>query len=265
MMSELLDAALAFRARGWHVFPTRGKVPVTARGHLDATTDPEQIAAWWRRCPWAGIGLACRPSGLVVVDIDPRNGGDDSLHDLERQHGTLPETPTSGTGGGGAHYFFRARADVTLTDRPIAAGVDIKANGYVVGPPSLHPSGRRYAWRIGSAPDDLALAPLPGWIVERLMAGNGQRLRSDGTPLVVHDGERNDLLYRLACALRRYGVGEAALVECLVAIDRHHSRPPLGDLRELRKTAASAAQYAPATSSEKSGQASQRTMTVVVE
>ena len=83
--------------------------------------------------------------------------------------------------------------------------------------------------------------------------------------LVVHDGERNDLLYRLACALRRYGVGEAALVECLVAIDRHHSRPPLGDLRELRKIAASAAQYAPATSSEKSGQASQRTMTVVVE
>ena len=158
-----LSAALAYAKGGLRVFPTAGKVPRTPRGHLDATTDAVTIAECWARWPEAGIGLACHPSGIVVVDVDPRHGGDDALHELEQAHGVLPETWVSETGGRdrGVHYFFRVPVNVMLRDRPLAQGVDLKCNGYVIVPPSRHPMGRRYVWHVGYAPDDLPLAPLP--------------------------------------------------------------------------------------------------------
>ncbi len=143
----MLDHALDLVACGWQILPLKGKIPVTAHGCDDATTDPEQIRSWWRRWPAANIGARV-PSALIVLDVDPRHEGDAGLAQLEADHGTLPATLTtiSGRGDGGRHlYFLRPPGAVTSTRMP--KGIDVKMAGYCVVPPSLHPdTGRPYRW-----------------------------------------------------------------------------------------------------------------------
>ena len=232
--------------RGLAVFPVRPrtKAPLTAHGHLDATMDAAVLGRWWRQWPDAGVGIACKPSSLVVLDVDPRNGGDDSLADLERQHGPLPATWRALTGGGGIHVIFQAPADVALVDGALAPGIDLKANGYIVAPPSLHPSGRYYVWECGCEPGSLPLAAPPAWLFEQGRERADDRLRADGTPLVLREGERNRRLFQIGAALRRYGFNQDALRGCLEVANREHAAPPL-DAGELRRIAASASHYPP--------------------
>lgn len=155
----MLDAALDYAAHGWRVFPCRRKVPLTEHGVHDATTDAEQIRAWWTQWPDANIGIACG-GGLVVLDVDPRHGGDASLRELEHEHGEII-TLTARTGGGGLHLYLRGELPQRVGFR---RGLDLKASGgYVVAPPSRHESGRRYAW---IAPGDLPQTPepVPAWL-----------------------------------------------------------------------------------------------------
>lgn len=159
-MNALATAADEYALRGWHVLPIRphSKIPATRHGWHDATSSPELIARWPTN---ANVGVACRPSGLVVLDFDPRNAGPDALHDLEQKLGALPDTPKVLTGGGGEHLYFE-RPNVELRGE-IAPGVEIKDAGYVVAPPSTHPNGRRYEWDVH--PDDAPVAKLPeAWL-----------------------------------------------------------------------------------------------------
>lgn len=173
-----LKAALAYAARGWRIFPLHsaragggcscgdractnpGKHPRTARGQNDATTDAEQIRRWWSAWPDANIGLHCAASGIAVVDIDPRNGGDATFAALEIQHGDITSPLVSHTGGGGRHIFFAAPRDACLPGK-LGAGIDLKYNGYVILPPSNHASGGIYQW---DAAASVTLPPLPDWI-----------------------------------------------------------------------------------------------------
>ncbi|MGH9023116.1 MAG: bifunctional DNA primase/polymerase, partial [Acidimicrobiia bacterium] len=117
-----VPAALAYAARDWAVFPLHtilggtcscrracahpAKHPLTRHGLLDATTDAATIGAWWARWPWAGVAVATgRRSGLVVVDVDPRSGGHESLRRLQSLMGSMPATLTALTGGGGTHLY----------------------------------------------------------------------------------------------------------------------------------------------------------------
>ncbi len=128
-----LDAALAYAARGWAVLPLRGKLPriskaAGGRGVHDATTEPDQIKAWWTKWPDANIGVACGEiSGFWCLDIDPRHGGDDSLDDLQETHGALPDTIEQETGGGGRHLLFRLNGEAIKNGaNNVARGVDIR-------------------------------------------------------------------------------------------------------------------------------------------
>jgi len=263
-MNGLLNAALSYARRAWRVLPLHsirdghctcgwqdcgspGKHPRTPNGLYDATTDPAVIIRWWGRWPNANVGVATgAASGVIVLDVDPRHGGDDSLVDLEQQHGLVPETPHALTGGGGQHLLLAHPGRTVPNKVAIAPGLDVRGDGgLIVAPPSLHASGREYAWDIASHPDDVPLAGVPVWLLtlfDKQQAG----LRRDGSPLLVRDGARNDTLFRLSCALRRFGVGEVALVDCVRGINREHCRPPLAE-DEVRKIAASAARYAPGT------------------
>jgi hypothetical protein len=125
----------------------------------------EQVQRWWRRWPDANVGVVTGAvSDLVVLDVDPRHGGGESLAALEGAHGALPRTVESLTGGGGQHLYFR-HPGTRVPSRSIAPGLDIKGDGgLVVSPPSGHVSGRVYAWESGCAPGEAPLADLPGWL-----------------------------------------------------------------------------------------------------
>lgn len=174
----MLRAALAYAERlGWAVIPLRGKVPAGGRGYLDATCDVAAIRGMWERHPAANIGCSCCASGFLAIDVDPRNGGDATLAELEKRHGTPPRTVRQITGGGGQHILFRASPELQPRGS-IGAGIDAKFRGYIVVAPSVHPdTGRRYAWAPGHHPLQTPIAEPPPWLAELLTH------RSDPSPV----------------------------------------------------------------------------------
>jgi hypothetical protein len=161
-MTALLEAALVYAPRTIPL-PPRSKAPVIKDWpNWQATSD--KIREHWGYNPEGNVGIRTG-RGLVVLDIDPRAGGDKQLAALEAQHGKLPATVECVTGGGGRHLYFRGPAD--LRSRDLAPGVEIKAEGrQVVAPPSVHPeTGRAYEWANGrrlSCREDIA--EMPAWL-----------------------------------------------------------------------------------------------------
>ncbi len=142
--------ACAYAQIGWHVFPVEpwGKLPLPgSHGLLDATTDPAQIARWWNENPWANIGVNCGLSGLLVIDVDPRNGGLETLSAWVAEHGVLPTTLRARTPSGGFHAYFLL-GDLPLPRKGrLGPGVDLQGAGaYVVVPPSQTLKGE-YVWQ----------------------------------------------------------------------------------------------------------------------
>jgi hypothetical protein len=189
---EAERAALAYAQAGWHVFPCRPgrKEPATTHGHRDAKTEVSQIVAWWRNSPNCNVGVSTGPSGLVVLDIDPRNDGDESLRRLAEGLSVDLTTRTVRTGGGGEHRYFLAPRGVVISSRSNAfgdsyPGIDVKSGGgFVIAPPSIHPTGESYAWLDENAP----LAELPLSITGTLASGGARGSHNShevvrGTPL----------------------------------------------------------------------------------
>lgn len=117
---------------------TPGKHPRVLDWRNTASTDPDLIRRWWKQWPEANVGiLTGARSGIVVLDVDPRHGGDDDLAALVAEHGALPETAVVLTGGGGLHYYF-THPGGTVDGCNLTAGLELKGDGqFVVGPPSL--------------------------------------------------------------------------------------------------------------------------------
>ncbi len=177
---DLLSSALAAADLGWHVFPCAvgGKRPALRENWQElATTDPERIRAWWSRQPY-NIGIACGPSGLVIIDLDidrdapagpgrPASGAD-SLRRLCAEHGEgYPAgTYTVDTPSGGCHLYFTApEAAVRNSAGRLAPLIDIRADGgYVVGAGSRI-DGHGYTARGDFLPLTL---PFPAWLAALL-------------------------------------------------------------------------------------------------
>lgn len=173
MASELGLSAVWYAKHGWRVIPLkeRSKIPFLPNWTNEATTEVERIEHWWAKWPLANVGVACGPgSGVWVLDVDGA-AGQESLDDLVREHGALPDTPCQVTGGGGQQFFFRWTDGLVLTNRvKLLPGLDVRVDGgQVVVPPSIHPvTGKAYAWDL--RPDEYDLAEAPAWLVALVQA-----------------------------------------------------------------------------------------------
>lgn len=132
------------------------------------------------------LGVRLRPTDLVI-DVDPRNGGDQALRNLVSDVGLeLDACPHVITGGGGHHYYLRKPADVaTVGKLPQYPGIDFKKfGGQVVAPGAVHPeTGKRYEsefFLLG--PDETPDAP-PA-LLDLL------RVRRVGAPEGIDDSDR---------------------------------------------------------------------------
>jgi putative DNA primase/helicase len=179
MAQTMLDAALAYAARGWPVFPCSPvtKAPLTPKetikgakdgGLYLATTDEAQIRGWWKRWPKAMIGVRTgAATGGFVVDLDPDNSGaaaDDMRAALADWCGGMKPSAVARTRSGGLHLWFALPADVVIGNRGdlfkstkdvpdapecLRGGVDVRADGgYVIVPPSVMETGQFYAWEV---------------------------------------------------------------------------------------------------------------------
>jgi predicted P-loop ATPase len=198
--NHVLKVALEYAALGLHVFPcTVDKRPLTkwVKGEPGqvATTDPEVIRWWWgERFPDALVGIATGPSGLLVVDVDPKNGGD--LADIEIFYEPLPKTLTATTVSGGAHLYYRATPEQGSRNScsRLARGIDTRGRGgFVVAPPA---PGRCF---IDSA---VPIAPAPEWLLRALNEPRGRAGCAPGEPRAATAGrfspeDLEDALQRL--------------------------------------------------------------------
>ncbi len=148
----MIKEALRYAASGVHVFPCRGKIPLTPHGVHDASTDEEQLRQRWLRYPNANIAIATGASNFVVIDVDKKNGVDGyrSFDQCLARYGDLPSTRMASTPNAGMHLYFRHPEGVTI--RPSASmlgeGVDVRAgSSYVIAPPSSI-DGKHYRWSV---------------------------------------------------------------------------------------------------------------------
>lgn len=151
--------------------PKMGKHPILPAWQQASTTDAATIAAWWDRWPKAHIGIHLSKSRLLAIDIDPRNGGLDTIERLETQHGQKVSASVQAmTGGGGAHHVYATEA--AQVRGSLGPGVDVKHHGYIVAEPAEHYGGGRYAWEASSDPlEGAAPEPLPSWLHDLLVRG----------------------------------------------------------------------------------------------
>lgn len=250
MSDAPLSIALECAARGWHVFPckpSRGrkddKQPLTKNGFKDATTDPERIRYFWERKPDAAIGIATGASGLVVVDLDVKNGaaGMDNWHELVAEHGasleatTLVETPS-----GGMHVYYRANGHrVGSTAGKLAPGIDTRAEGgYVIAAGS---PGYEYVDDHGAD----RLSGLPEPLVKRLSYATRAAALIPESALEIPEGRRDSALTSLAGTMRRKGMSVEAITAALAAENKAHCKPPLS-AADVERIAGSVARYEPA-------------------
>lgn len=155
----LLAAAIRYAARGWRVFPLgpRDKKPLTRTGFKEATSDHGQVLQWWQVFPEANIGLATGDP-FDVLDID----GPSSVPALQELLGTdYRHTGPVANTGRGKHLYFLSMQEGRNRAGLLGGKLDYRgAGGYVVAPPSVHPSGRTYRWD-GDRDEDTPLPVVP--------------------------------------------------------------------------------------------------------
>ncbi len=257
-------AALRYAEGFWPVFPLHsivegkcscgkldcaqpGKHPRVARGFKEATYDPAALKEWFQRWPSANLGIPTGvASGFVVLDVDPRPGGRESLLELEQEHGKLPDTVEATTGGGGRHFMFRTPNGVLKNSvGRVGDGLDIRGDGgYVVVAPSNHHSGGSYQWVKDRAPGNLPLADMPNWLLAKARRGSSivqPRLENERR---IPTGQRNSTLASIAMGFRWRGMGRDVIAVALQAINHSQCDPPL-ESTEVEQIAKSISRYDP--------------------
>lgn len=179
---------------------------------------------------------------------DDRDDGEQSLANLEAQHGKLPNTLSQRTGNG-MHYLFNLPPDRDIRNsaKKLAPGLDIRGlGGYIVVAPSNHENGRTYAWEGAGLPDRSQIADAPDWLFTLIETANVKSAASTATtkptsqvssailgqpfnwPDQIRDGEgREDFILRAAGHLRGQGLDQPSIERILLDYNQVHIVPPL--------------------------------------
>lgn len=200
MTLSLAVAAERYASHGWPVFPlrSRDKRPLHegAGGFHEATTDLSLVRAWWRAAPASNVGHVPGGAGHLVLDVDGPEGARSAVA-LDSLAG---DTLTVATGEG-EHRYYRAPADLAgrIGNAVLAPQLDLRGDaGYVLLPPSVHPSGTVYRWR--RAP----VADAPPALVDELRRRFAPRPAPRALPRNAPAGD-----HRVASYLARVPVGLA--------------------------------------------------------
>ena len=235
-----------------------GKHPfgrLVPHGLVDATTDETTIRQWFEDKPF-NIGICTgAESGFFALDRDDRDGGAESLTNLEAKNSPLPSTLTQRTGNG-VHYLFRmpTSRDVRNSTKKLAKGLDIRGTGgYICAAPSVHENGRTYSWEGCELPTLDMIADAPRWLLDLIdqsgtpgEASTRQSLASNSGSLAqallaglppeftipeqIGDGEgRESFLLKYAGHLRAQGLDQSIIERILLDYNRIHIQPPLDD------------------------------------
>src|SRR3990167_889046 len=249
-------AAFALAARGFRVFPIKAgaKAPPYLKD-LPRGSSTTVLDDWPAE---ANIGIHC--TGLIVLDIDVKKGGYDSLLALELGDAPLPATLECRTPSGGCHLFYRlpeGHPGVPNRVNALGKGIDIRSTGgYVVGAGSRTPAGA-YEWRNPDTP----IAQAPEWLLlklGRLLPKTGTLLPEipDADPSAVEraqawlaeragavEGSGGDAwTFATAAFLRDYGLSLAQTLDLL--IKWNEKRSPPWETVDLANKAANVYQYA---------------------
>jgi hypothetical protein len=217
--------------------------PVRFAWGKGARNTQEAIDLWWgRQWPDANIGLPAKPNGLVIIDIDPE--GVQTWIEILAANPDIPDTVTQNTPGGGMHVIFKSPEGVTIGNRDLAPGINVRGvkgdGGYIVVAPSIHPNGKQYQWAEGLALGEIAIAPLPQSLINLLADKPRETSLPSTTPINVggmtpyaraafeqeldreraaQDGQRNNTLNQSAYALGQLiGGGELSRLDVEAAL-----------------------------------------------
>jgi len=205
-MNEFLEAALYYASLGWSVIPIRPKDKKPAlkwEQYQTGRASEEQIRDWWKKWPRANVGVITGGiSGIIVLDVDGPEGRE-SIADKD-----LPPTTCAITGSGGYHYIFKHPGGEVRNFARRLPGLDLRGDGgYIVAPPSVHPSGGIYEW--GLSPEMESPRPVPVWLKDLLGVkahNNGTKIDPGKVLAGIPEGSRDTELFKYASSLRARGM-----------------------------------------------------------
>jgi hypothetical protein len=237
--AQAVKEALVAANRVWYVTPLkRQKNTWRLKDWQDTNNscDEAQIRAWAKKGWVAGFAVVTGDkSGVVVLDLDPRNYTDESRLKANELVSTLPKTMVVQTPGGGTHHYFESPTIGGVGKYEIAPGIEVLGNGASAAlPGSVREDGTyKLKGRIRR------LAPLPGTLLRAPESASETRAAPEG---YYQQGKRNNGLASVAGKLRRDGVGEQERVVALQALNDTLCKPPLED-RVVREIAVGMNRY----------------------
>jgi hypothetical protein len=235
--APMMQTALAYRERGLSVVPIgRDKKPLVKwTQYQDELPHPDALAVWWDKWPDANIGIVTGAvSGLVVFDYDHPSALEHSI-----TFGLEARTWSWRTGRGWQRAFAHPGGGLRIGNRTgFRPHLDVRGDGgYCIVPPSLHANGLRYTWL--TSPEDLPLAPLPDAVLAILLTQPPSTVEPAPED-TIPEGQRNDVLWRMARALHAKHFTPAAILAALLVENRGRCQPPLpeSEVRALAERAA---------------------------
>lgn len=172
-----------------------GKHPRTSNWQHSPLWSSEQLSLMEETNQFrTGYGVLCK--NLIVIDIDARNGGTDSYAALINDHPQIAASGlivATGSGNGSKHIYFKAPDDIALLRHlPQYKGIDFQSgSSFVVGPGSLHASGKRYTILHGS-PSEIDMAPES--LIQALKKPERHRTEYNGATMDVSHAEISEMV-----------------------------------------------------------------------